>query len=233
MRRLLLILSIGLILVSCNQKNKNGTIKQSEISDGKESMERVSFLIDSLYTEDQQIQTDINKASQNGENEKVTALISEEMELFARHIPILKGIYKEIGYPTIDLVGKENSNKFLILVQHSDADVAFQEEMLEEIKVEMKKGNVSAKNYAYLTDRVNLAQDKPQVYGTQLDYNTSIAQVFPKNLSDSVNVNKRRHEIGMEPIEIYLNEAAIMHFRLNKRHYDNLGITKPRLYAIE
>ena len=121
-------------------------------------------------------------------------LFSEEKDIFKRLIPILKDIYNQIGYPTIELVGKENSSKFFTLVQHSDSDVKFQEKMLNEITKELKKGNVRGKDYAFLTDRVQLAQENPQIYGTQLDYNTDIGQAFPKNLIDSVNVNKRRKE---------------------------------------
>lgn len=214
------------VLVSCKDKNiANEADKDLTIS--------ISNLIDSLYTVDQKIQKDINEAGKNGENEKIKKLFLDEKIIFERHIPILKKIYYEIGYPTISIVGKENSSKFFTLVQHADSDVNFQEEMLKEIAKEVKVGNVSGKNFAFLTDRVRLAQGKAQIYGTQVDYNTDIAKVFPKNLVDSLNVNKRRKKIGLESIEEYLNEVVKIHFKMNKLHYDEIGIKQPKLYEIE
>jgi hypothetical protein len=35
-------------------------------------------------------------------------------------------------------------------------------------------------------------------------------QAFPKNLVDPENVNKRRKEIGLQPIEEYLNMMTLM-----------------------
>jgi hypothetical protein len=229
MNKIVGILLIGSLFVSCT-KNESNETEQSDPIINKELAVKTSLLIDSLYGVDQNIQIDLNKAAQNGEHDKMKNLYAEEAEIFERHIPILKNIYNTLGYPTIELVGKESSSRFFTLVQHSDSDVEFQEAMLVEITKELKKGNVSGKNYAFLTDRVQIAQGKPQIFGTQLDYNTDIGQAFPKSLTDSINVNKRRKEIGLEPVEEYLNKATEMHFLVNKARYEKMGINKPILY---
>jgi hypothetical protein len=229
MKKIILILMTGIILISCKEKNQN----KKAISD-KDLTQEISNLIDSLYTVDQDIQLKISSAAQNGENEKLKELFPKEKAIFKRHIPILKDIYKKIGYPTIELVGKENSTKFFTLVQHSDSDVDFQKEMLQEISREVKKGNVSGKNYAFLTDRVQIALQNTQVYGTQLDYNMKTGQAYPKKLIDSSKVNERRKEIGLTTLEEYLNKGTEMHFQMNKNGYlKDLGISEPKLYKIE
>ena len=229
MKKIILIVMAGIILISCKAKIQNS----KTISD-QNSIKEISILIDSLYTVDQSIQLKISSAAQNGENEKLKELFANEKEIFKRHIPILKIIYKRIGYPTIELVGKENSSKFFTLVQHSDSDVDFQQGMLEMMSDEVKKGNVSGKNYAFLTDRVQIALKGTQVYGTQLDYNLSTGQAFAKKLIDSLSVNKRRKDIGLTTLEEYLNEGTKMHFQMNKNGYLlDLGITEPKLYKIE
>jgi hypothetical protein len=68
-----------------------------------------------------------------------------------------------------------------------------------------------------------------QIYGTQVTYN-SLGQAYPKSLADSTNVNKRRSEVGMEPIEEYLNMMTQMHFEMNKEYLKRQGITKPTFY---
>ena len=215
-------------LIGCNgiQENKNHSIEKPQ----QEVIKEITATIDSLYQVDQSIQMEIMEAGQNGESERLEALFNQELEIFERHIPILKDIYNQIGYPGIDLIGEEGSGQFFTLVQHADADVAFQAAMLEELTKELHKGNVNPKDYAFLTDRVSIAQNNYQIYGTQVQYNTTHAQAFPRALKDSLEVNKRRKEIGLEPIEYYLNQLSTLHFQMNEARYLAIGITEPQLY---
>lgn len=61
-----------------------------------------------------------------------------------------------------------------------------------------------ARNLAYLTDRVYLAEGKPQIYGTQVSYDDVQGKASPMRLEDPAGVNARRAKIGLEPIEEYL-----------------------------
>jgi hypothetical protein len=45
-----------------------------------------------------------------------------------------------------------------------------------------------------------------------------------------MSVSKRRAEVGLEPIEQYLNMMTLMHFEMNKDNLKNRGITEPKLY---
>lgn len=208
--------------------------KQTSQNRSKEAIYSVKKQIDSLYTIDQKVQLNITNTFKNGGNsEKMNELLAIQKTTFKRHIPLLKEIHHKIGYPTTDLVGKQHSNYFFTMVQHADADVDFQEQMLKTITIEVKKGNVDGKQYAYLMDRVQLANHKPQTYGTQLKYNMNTGQAYPKNLKDSSNVNKRRKQIGLKSIEAYLNKASQLHFEMNKAHYSNIGLSQPKLYTVK
>ena len=48
-----------------------------------------------------------------------------------------------------------------------------------------------------------------------------------------INVNKRRKEIGLEPLEEYLNYMTEMNFEMNKEFYAKKGVTEPKLYKTE
>ncbi|NII26701.1 hypothetical protein HB364_16555 [Pseudoflavitalea sp. X16] len=148
------------------------------------------------------------------------------------HQQILENIFSRYGYPGYNLVGKEGEHSFWLMVQHCDKWVAFQEKILTAMKPEVKKGNAHPGNYAYLTDRVLINTGRKQVYGTQVTYNVDSCQALPKPLQDSLTVNARRKEMGMEPIEEYLNVAGTFHFEMNKDMYEKKGITKPKLYPI-
>ncbi|MBD1395381.1 DUF6624 domain-containing protein [Mucilaginibacter glaciei] len=153
--------------------------------------------------------------------------------VFSTHQKILSHIFNQYGYPGYDLVGKKGSNNFWLMVQHCDKWPEFQQKILAAMKIEMIKENADSKNFAYLTDRVNLNTGKKQVYGTQLTYNTKICQALPRPLTDSLNVNARRKEVGLPPIENYLNQMSTMHFEMNKDSYQKRGINKPALFKEE
>ena len=80
-----------------------------------------------------------------------------------------------------------------------------------------------------MTDRVEINKGKKQIYGTQVTYNSQ-GQAYPKPLLDSVNVDKRRAEVGLEPLEQYLNMMTLMHFEINKEFLKGKGIAEPKLY---
>lgn len=172
-------------------------------------------LIDSLFIVDQQVQQDFIEVLLHHSSTDSIKLFEERKEqTFIRHTPILKDIYKKIGYPTFKKVGKETSSKFFTLIQHCDKDVSFQSQMLVIIKKQVAKKQVQGSDYAFLYDRVQLNSGKQQLYGTQVDYDQN-NNAFPKNLKDNENVNKNRAALGMDTLESYLKMVTEMHKRQN------------------
>lgn len=153
--------------------------------------------------------------------------------VFTTHQKRLKQIFDKHGFVGFDLAGTEGSENFWLMVQHSDKNPQFQKEVLAKMKIEVEKENANSSNYGLLVDRVAINTGNKQVYGTQVTYNLETGQAYSKNLKDSINVNKRRKSIGLEPIEKYLNEMTQMHFEMNKEYYSQKGLTKPNLYKIE
>jgi hypothetical protein len=141
-------------------------------------------------------------------------------------------LFDRYGYPGYDLVGKKGSNDFWLMVQHCDKNVDFQQKVLNKMKEELPGKNADPKNYAYLTDRVSINTGQKQIYGTQVAYNTDSCQAIPKPLEDSLNVNKRRIAISLEPIENYLDLMSQLHFEMNKSSYESRGIHHPKLLAV-
>ena len=88
-------------------------------------------------------------------------------QLDGRHLPRLKSIIEKYGLPTFDLVGKHATHNFWLLIQHADRDLEFQKVCLS--LMERAITRVHRRDIAYLTDRIRLAQDKKQKFGTQYD----------------------------------------------------------------
>ena len=152
--------------------------------------------------------------------------------VFVTHQKRIEEIFNEFGFVGYDLAGKDGSDNFWVIVQHSDHLPKFQEKVLEEMKRQVDKENATPEYYGYLVDRVNINIGKEQVYGTQFDYN-EFGQAFPKNITDTTGINARRISLGLTPMVERMNEMTLFHFEMNKEYFEEKGITQPKLYKTE
>jgi ribosomal protein L15 len=151
--------------------------------------------------------------------------------VFKAHYEVVKTIFETEGFPGYNTVGKTGSKHFWLLVQHLDQWPAFQAQVLQAMAQQVQKQNASAQDFAYLTDRVRLNTGKPQLYGTQVTYNTTSCQAMPKNLEASATVNERRKAVGLDRLETYLDQMSTMHFEMNRAGYEKRGVRQPKLYG--
>ena len=112
----------------------------------------------------------------------------------------MKEIVEEHGWPTKRLVGEDGARSAWLLVQHADANPAFQRQCLELMKAS-DSGQVSAVDVAYLTDRVLVNEGKDQIYGTQ--FWTVDGYLVPRPIADEARVEALRAEIGMTTMQEY------------------------------
>ena len=113
----------------------------------------------------------------------------------------LKQIIRQDGFPNARMVGYNGMQAAWLLVQHADSDPAFQAQMLPIVTRRVHGGDLDPQNYALLTDRVLLAQGKPQRYGTQFEIQEGALTV--RALDDPSHVDQRRRELGLIPLKDY------------------------------
>lgn len=112
---------------------------------------------------------------------------------------LVKKIIAEHGPVTIEKFGKKASNDAWLLVQHSDHDLPFQKEYLNLML--QNPNSFNAGDIAYLTDRVKVNSNEPQIYGTQFFLENGVNK--PRLTIDPKNINERRAKIGMDTIQEY------------------------------
>ena len=122
----------------------------------------------------------------------------------------LRTIVKTYGWPTIELVGQKGSGDAWLLVQHADQNPKFQRECLELMRPLVPIGQIDKRNFAYLTDRVLVAEGKKQLYGSQFQQEKD-GRWKPKPIEDPDNVDKRRAEMGLEPLAEYAKVLESMY----------------------
>jgi hypothetical protein len=108
------------------------------------------------------------------------------------------------GWPGKSLVGEKAAHAAWLLVQHADADRAFQKQCLHLMEQAAVKGEVSKVDVAYLTDRVLVAENQKQRYGTQAHQVKGRYEPYP--VEDETHVDQRRAEIGLAPLAEYMKQ---------------------------
>jgi hypothetical protein len=161
--------------------------------------------INMMAEHDQRIRSDfysIPAERQKKKHENIIAPIDE------KNTQRIKQIIEEIGYPTISKVGKTASFNTWLLVQHSP-DQSFRSSCLQLMQNE--KNDINPQNIAYLEDRLNMLQNKPQRYGTQLRQDQETGRLKLYTITDIKTVNDARQAVGLETLEEYLeaNNASI------------------------
>lgn len=124
-----------------------------------------------------------------------------EMEkMHNQNASFLNEIIEKIGYPTIDKVGSEAGEAAWLIIQHSISQPEFMKKCLKLLETAVSENKAAEINLAYLSDRIAVFENKPQLYGTQFDWdeNGFLSPNFYDNLD---KVNQRRKRIGLNTIE--------------------------------
>ncbi len=139
-----------------------------------------------------------DKLIQNGQ---LAEGYNEEMEkLHNRNAEILNDIISTIGYPTIDKVGKDAAEAAWLVIQHSIGQPDFMKKCTTLLENAVSENKADPQNLVYLTDRIAVFEGKPQLYGTQFDWNEN-GELISNQIDESAKVNQRRRSIGLNTLE--------------------------------
>lgn len=115
----------------------------------------------------------------------------------------IKKILDERGWLGADIIGKSGNSTLFLVIQHADLET--QLEYLPMMREAVKKGNARPSSLALLEDRVALRQGKKQIYGSQIGRDKKTGEYYVLPLKDPENVDKRRAEVGLGPLQNYVS----------------------------
>ena len=125
---------------------------------------------------------------------------NEEMStLHNSNALILNEIIDRVGYPTISKVGKEANKAAWLVIQHSIGQPDFMKKCAKLLEVAVNENQANSRNLAFLTDRIAVLGDQPQLFGTQFEWNED-GVLSPNHFDDLLSVNKRRKSIGLRTL---------------------------------
>lgn len=126
---------------------------------------------------------------------------NEEMKrLHLKNANALDSIINRIGYPTIEKVGKEANKASWLVIQHAISLPKFMKKCASLLANAVAKKQADAIDLAYLTDRIAMFEGKPQLYGTQFDWDEH-GNMIPNFFDDLLKVNERRVAIGLNLLQ--------------------------------
>ncbi|MBV6323685.1 hypothetical protein KVP70_22360 [Duganella sp. HSC-15S17] len=109
------------------------------------------------------------------------------------------------GWPTRATIGQTGMSDLFLIIQHADLD--FQKLHIEGVRQAALRGDIRKSNVATLEDRLLVRQGRPQLYGTQIKGSSKLT---PYPIDSAENLDKRRSEMGLEPMCAYLANFATM-----------------------
>ena len=122
--------------------------------------------------------------------EKLEAMVTELKALVAKH-----------GWPRRSEVGAEAEHAAWIVAQHADTDREFQRFALAQIEARVAEGEALPRFVGFLVDRLERAEGRLQVYGTQGGCEGGRWRAFPSIEPETLEA--RRAELGMETLADY------------------------------
>lgn len=120
--------------------------------------------------------------------------------LHVKNAKILERIINLIGFPSKDKVGNKGFEAAWTVVQHAISLPRFMKkcaQLLEEVALTDKE---IALPLACLKDRIAVFENKPQLHGTQFDWDQN-GVLSPYEVDHVIAVNDRRKKLGLNSLE--------------------------------
>lgn len=118
------------------------------------------------------------------------------------NLMIVTKIIDSLGWLGKDKIGNDANLALFVTIQHA-GKLSVMEKYLPIMKEAVKRGNAERSQMAYLIDRVEILNNRKQIYGTQYSIDDK-GKVFFKDIADSSHVNTRRKSMNLGTIDEYI-----------------------------
>ncbi len=124
-------------------------------------------------------------------------------------------ILDKYGWPTKEMIGEHGSRTICNVIQHSDNAIRLK--YLPMMSQAVKDKKLEPRFLVRAEDRIATERGELQIYGGQMKYypETKTFNVWP--VYDPINIDKRRAEIGLEPIAEFLKNRFDFEWNLEEQ----------------
>ena len=209
--RLILIFTLLLAMACSNRKKPNKT--QTSI----QNTEDLIAVLDTIWrTEQEPITLRDSLIEKYGVESKE---VQGQQEIYERNHAInerkVKVILDKYGWPGKDIIGEQGNWTICNVIQHSDNEIRIK--YLPMMRQAVKDKKLHPRFLVRTEDRIATERGDLQIYGGQMKYypETKSFNVWP--VYDPVNIDKRRAEIGLEPISEFLKRRFNFEWNLEEQ----------------
>ena len=117
------------------------------------------------------------------------------------------------GWPTASSVTEYAAAGAALIINHTNHEL--RSKYFPMLEKAFKQGEAQALRYAKMRDRLLVEEGKPQVYGTQWKFENTKKVPYP--IEEPEYVDKRRTEIGLEPLNVYLKERFDIDWKVEQK----------------
>jgi hypothetical protein len=127
----------------------------------------------------------------------------------------VKSILEKHGWPTKELIGGRGNWTICNVIQHADNEVRIQ--YLPMMRQAVKDKKLEPRFLVRAEDRIATERGDLQIYGGQMKYypETKSFNLWP--VFDPANIDKRRSEIGLDSIAIFLKNRFDFEWDLDEQ----------------
>jgi hypothetical protein len=198
--------------MSCSNRTKS-----EEASTINESQKNLNAILDTIWRAEQRPITlrDSLINIYGVESE----LVQEQQAIYeSNHIineKRVKDILDKYGWPSREMAGEQGNWTICNVIQHSDNKVRIH--YLPMMRQAVKEGKLEPRFLVRSEDRIATERGDLQIYGGQMKYypETKSFNVWP--VVDPENIDKRRAEIGLEPIAEFLKNRFDFEWNLEEQ----------------
>lgn len=104
------------------------------------------------------------------------------------------------GWPGRSRCGDDGAGAAFLIVQHAISLPDFQRRALALLLEAVEAGEINVVDTAYLSDRIAVFEGRPQVFGTQFDWDEA-GLLSPAPIAEPEAVDERRASVGLAPLE--------------------------------
>lgn len=179
--KFIFVISVLIFLSSCSRIMRPPDVVIRDVD-----CTEINSILDSVAVSDQRARTDASLE------------FRERVETDYENLSTVLSILESCGLPGLDQVNQTQFNAIWMVIHHS-SDPKYMEKyfpIFEEAKV---RGDMRPQDYATVKDRLLMRRGEPQIYGSQ------IRRGKLYNLIEPEYVNQRREEVGLGPIQEYLD----------------------------
>ena len=166
------------------------------------------LLLDTIYKEDQADRQNIDliKNKYGMQSKEMDSLWKKIRLQDSTNLNQVRNIIDTQGWLGPSEIGQQGASTIFLVIQHADS--LTQVKYLPIMRVAVQRGKALPQHLAPLEDRVLTKQGKKQIYGSQVNTDSTGNNSFYP-IVDEANVNKRRASAGLGPIEDYAKYFGI------------------------